>query len=299
MCAGIRSGRRGSADVLEQAFMPPEAGDACHLDRRCRVVDLLTAPPALDVDLARRAHVVRRHEVVGVAPQRGHDLLRGGVQQIISLTDIVELIILDHQVMHAAHRRSDESHAVVARVDVHEVGRHGCQHEVADAKTEQVSVKCQGGIDVGERQEGVPHALRAGPEAGDVAAGFEGCVADLSAVDSRFTAMPAASRRAASESRAAPSATSHPKTWVPGSMARSMNRRCLRSSMRKARIEPPRSTGCIPMLVVANADQSSRLVEPTPRYPKAWISMIRLPNPFTHLRTRRTSGQYREGTLPA
>ena len=58
----------------------------------------------------------------GVAAERSDDLLRGVLQQVKALADIVELIILDQQMMHAAHRRRDQGDAVVARVDVHEIG---------------------------------------------------------------------------------------------------------------------------------------------------------------------------------
>ena len=48
-------------------------------------------------------------------------------------------------------------------------------------------------------------------------------------------------------------------------MVRSINSRCLRSSMRKARIELARSTDCMPIVDVANAAQSSRFDAPKPR----------------------------------
>jgi hypothetical protein len=50
------------------------------------------------------------------------------------LADIVKLIVLDEQVMHATHRRLHERDAVMARVDVHKIGLQRRDHEVADAK---------------------------------------------------------------------------------------------------------------------------------------------------------------------
>ena len=61
-----------------------------------------------------------------------HDFLWRVLQQIVALTDVVELVVFHHQVMHAADGRCNECDAVVASVDVHEVGRHRSQHEVAD-----------------------------------------------------------------------------------------------------------------------------------------------------------------------
>ncbi len=46
--------------------------------------------------------------------------------EALTLADVVKLIVLDQQVMHAAHRCSDEGDAVVARVDVHEIGLQWC-----------------------------------------------------------------------------------------------------------------------------------------------------------------------------
>src|ERR1700676_5226202 len=192
--------------------------------------------------------------------------------------------------MHAAHRCRDDGDAVMARVDVHEISLQRRDHEVADAKAEQVLVERQGSVDVWNGQKRVSHTLRAGAETGNVAAGLERGVGDMGAMESfqavagrvregdqvRHTtlvsqrsgfvsATPAPSRRAASVSSAAALATSQPKTWVPASMARSMNRRCLRSSIRKARIELARSTDCMPILDVAKAVQSSRFDAPKPR----------------------------------
>ncbi len=118
-----------------------------------------------------------------MAAESSDNFLRGALQQIEALTDIVELVILDEQVMHAAHRCRDESDAVVARVDVHEIGLQRRDHEVADAKAEQVLVEGQGSVDVWDGQKGVSHTLRAGAETGNVAAGLEGGVGDVGAME--------------------------------------------------------------------------------------------------------------------
>src|SRR5262249_40068790 len=73
--------------------------------------------------------------------------------------------------------------AVVARVDVHKIGLQRGDHEVADAKAEQILVEGQSSLDVWEGQKRVAHTLRAGTEAGDVAARLEGGVGDLGAVE--------------------------------------------------------------------------------------------------------------------
>src|SRR6516225_9715119 len=57
------------------------------------------------------------------------------------------------------------------------------------------------------------------------------------------TAAPAFSNRAASASSAVASATSQPKNRSPSVNPPSTIRRCFRSSMRNARVLPPRSTG--------------------------------------------------------
>ncbi len=68
-----------------------------------------------------------------MAAERSDDLLRCPLQQVIALADIVKLKILDEQVMHAAHRCRDNGDAVMACVDVHEIGLQRRDHEVADA----------------------------------------------------------------------------------------------------------------------------------------------------------------------
>src|SRR6476659_3088760 len=76
----IGHGRGRRSDVLKKALVAPEAADAGHLHRRCRVVYLLAAPAALYVDLGWGAHVIRRHEVIRMAAERCDDFLRGILQ---------------------------------------------------------------------------------------------------------------------------------------------------------------------------------------------------------------------------
>src|SRR5262245_4872273 len=56
----------GCADVLEQALVAPEAAEGGHLNRGLRIVDLLAAPTAFHVNVRRGAHVIGRHQIVGM-----------------------------------------------------------------------------------------------------------------------------------------------------------------------------------------------------------------------------------------
>src|SRR4051794_38801810 len=118
-----------------------------------------------------------------MAAERGDDFLWGTLQQVIALADIVKLIVLDQQMMHATHWRLYKGDAVMARVDVHEIGLQRRDHEVADAKAQYVLIEGQCSVDVRERQKGMAHTLWAGAETGDVAAGLERGLGYVGAVE--------------------------------------------------------------------------------------------------------------------
>ena len=80
-----------------------------------------------------------------MAAESGDNFLRGALQQIEALTDIVELAILDEQVMHAAHRRSDESDTVVASVSGRAI-EFGRRQKLKSRKKDSVIVRLAAGI---------------------------------------------------------------------------------------------------------------------------------------------------------
>ena len=77
----------------------------------------------------------------------------------------------------------DEGHAVVARIDVEEVGRERLGEVVAEVEAEDVLVERQDVADLLAVEHGMAHAERAGAEAGDGAAGLERIGGGLGAVE--------------------------------------------------------------------------------------------------------------------
>src|SRR5262252_6847013 len=168
------------------------------------------------------------------------------LRDIVTLANIVERVKFHHQMVHAVAWPLSNGQAVVSAVDVHEVQRHGRAHEVGYPEAQQVPIECKGRVDFRHYQHGMSHALRPGTEAS-----YMPCrprfIGDLTTVKrlhtiTRRTATPAFSSRAASASSAVASATSQPKKRSPSVNPPSTIRRCFRSSMRNARMLPPRST---------------------------------------------------------
>ena len=76
----------------------------------------------------------------------------------------------------------DEGDAVVARIDVEEVGRERLGEIVAQLEAEDVDIERNDVVDLLAVEHGVTHAERAGAESGDRAAGLERIAGGLGAV---------------------------------------------------------------------------------------------------------------------
>src|SRR5262245_43753558 len=171
---------------------------------------------------------------------------------------------------------------MVAWIGVEEIGVERSHHVVGQAEPEHVAIERHGIVDVLDVQYGVTHAERSGAEARDRAAGLERIARGLGAMEDfkpvaqrigkhdkvldaalirkrepRATSTPACSSRAAKPSSAAASATSQPKNATPSPPSSLTSTRCLRSSIRSARLLPLRSTSCIPKNWVPKLFQSS------------------------------------------
>ena len=118
-----------------------------------------------------------------MAAERGADHLRLAQRQIVGLPDIVEITQLDHQMMDAVLAGLDEGEAVVARVEVKEIGLERPHEIVAEPEAENIGVERHDVIEPLGREHGVAHAERAGAEAGDRAPGLERIGRDLGAVE--------------------------------------------------------------------------------------------------------------------
>src|SRR6516162_890918 len=165
-------------------LVPPQARTEFALQRLPGVVvDQLAAPAVLD-QKARRVPGVERGDVIaGMAAERDADALGLAEREIVALAHIVEAVELHHHVMDHVDAALDESDAVMARIDVEEIGRERAQPVVADLEFEDVLIERHHLGDALEMHHPVAHAERAGAEAGNVAAGLERIGGGLSAVE--------------------------------------------------------------------------------------------------------------------
>src|SRR5262249_24991603 len=203
--------------------------------------------------------------------ERDADALGLAEREIVALAHVVEAVELHHHVVDHVDAALDEGDAVMAQIDVEEIGRERAQPIVAHLELEDVLIERHHLADALEMHHHVAHAERTGAEAGTVAAGVErlaggfravedcepvaggiiehDLVLDVALAGERARAarnVPAASMRAATALSAAASATSQPKKPMPCPPSASTTRRCLRSSMRKARLERLLSMRCRP-----------------------------------------------------
>src|SRR5262249_16591562 len=236
------------------------------------VVDELAAPAVFD-QKARRVPGIERGDVIaGMATERDADALGVAEREIVALSHIVETVELHHHVMDHVDAALDEGDAVMARIDVEEIGRKRAQPVVADLELEDVLIERHHLGDALEMHHHVampsgpvrrPEMLRPGLNgSGVVSAPWKissrlpaGSLSTIksstwrspaSAREPRATLVPAASMRAATASSAAASATSQPKKAMPCPPSASPTSRCLRSSMREARPERRLSMRCRP-----------------------------------------------------
>src|SRR5580704_7190153 len=84
--------------------------------------------------------------------------------------------------MHAVFAGLDQSQAVMARVDMKEVGAKRPFDVVAEPEAEQVDIERHHCVDVLDREHGMADTERAGAETGNRTAGAEWRVVDLGAV---------------------------------------------------------------------------------------------------------------------
>src|SRR5207302_4922086 len=118
------------------AVMPPQAWPVDALVRGPALrVDAAATPAVFDEEFRWRPRIERGHLIVGVTAERGADRLRLAQRQVVGLPDIVQIAELDHEVMDAVFAGSDEGEAVVARIDMKEIGLERPQDVVAELET--------------------------------------------------------------------------------------------------------------------------------------------------------------------
>src|SRR5262245_9120712 len=166
------------------ALVPPQAWAELALERLPGVVvDELAAPAVLHQEAGWVPRVKRCDVVAGMAAERDADALGIAEREIVALADVVEAVELHHHVMHHVDAALDEGDAVVARIDVEEIGRERAQPVVADPELENVLIELHHLADALEMHHHMAHPERSGAEAGNVAAGLEGIGRGFGAVE--------------------------------------------------------------------------------------------------------------------
>src|SRR5262245_32180830 len=124
------------------ALVAPQARAELALERLPGVVvDELAAPAVLHQEARWVPGIERRYVIAGMAAERDADALGIAESKIVTLADIVEAVELHHHVMHHVDAALDEGDAVVARVDVEEIGRERAQPVVAHPKLEDILIE--------------------------------------------------------------------------------------------------------------------------------------------------------------
>src|SRR5258706_8412700 len=108
-----------------------------------------------------------------MASERDADAFGIAEREIVALPQVIEAIELHHHVVDHVHAALDEGDAVVAWIDVQEIGRERSQPIVAELKFEHVLIKRHHLGDALEMHHYVAHAERTGAEAGNIAPGLE------------------------------------------------------------------------------------------------------------------------------
>src|SRR5262245_42125415 len=166
------------------ALVAPQARAEFALERLPGVVvDDLAAPTVLHKKTRRVPGVERGDVIAGMAAEGHGDALRVAQREIVALADIVEAVELHHHVVDHVDAALDEGNAVMAWIDVEEIGRERPQPVVADPEPEHVLIKCHHVGDALEMHHDVAHAERTGAKAGNVAAGLERIASSLRAVE--------------------------------------------------------------------------------------------------------------------
>src|SRR6476660_4963922 len=117
-----------------------------------------------------------------MAPERDADAALFAQGEVIALTDVVEIVALDHQVMGRAPSGLDEGDRVVTWIGVEEEGAEWPQHEVAEPEPEHVPIEWHRVVDVLHVQDRVAHAERSGAKSGNGASRYERIGGGLGAV---------------------------------------------------------------------------------------------------------------------
>ena len=185
----------GDADAqVTRLFAPLRRQPHAVVPPQARPVDALVRGPALRVDAAatpavfdqkfrRRPRVERGDLIVSVTAERRADRPRLAQRQVVGLPDIVEIAELDHEVMDAVLAGSDEGKAVVARIDMKEIGIERPQDVVAELETKDIRIERRHVVEPLNGEYRVSHAERTGAETGDGAARLEGLQTGLGPVE--------------------------------------------------------------------------------------------------------------------
>src|SRR5215210_3076681 len=94
-------------------------------------IDAAPAPAVFEQEFRRRPGIERGHVIVDMAAERGADHFRLALREIVSLSDIVEITQLHHQVMDAGLAGVEKRQTVMACIEVEEIGREWSQNVVA------------------------------------------------------------------------------------------------------------------------------------------------------------------------
>src|SRR6516165_4121107 len=83
---------------------------------------------------------------------------------VVGLADVIEREQFHHQMMHAALAGLDQRKAVMARIDVEEIGAERLFDVVGKAEAEQIDIERHHGFDVFDHQHRMAEPERSGPE---------------------------------------------------------------------------------------------------------------------------------------
>src|SRR5258705_3663361 len=126
--------------------------------------------------------VERAHELMGVPAKCDADTTFLRLCNVVALSVVVERKQLDHQMMHAVPAGLDQRQAVMPRVDMKEIGAKRLFDVVGEPEAQHVDIERHYGVDVLDRQYGMPEPERTGAETRDRSPRHKGRVVDLGAV---------------------------------------------------------------------------------------------------------------------
>src|ERR1041385_7988524 len=150
--------------------MAPKAWPYGFLWRPVAGLDQSSAPAIFDHEARRRPRKEGCYVIVRVATESRADALRIGQCDVVGLPDIIKAEELDHHVVHAVLAGLDKGEAVMAWVDMAEIGAERLEDVVAQAEAQNIAIERQDVIGTLNRKHRMAHAERPRAKSRDAAA---------------------------------------------------------------------------------------------------------------------------------